>query len=148
MGELTGRGNQPQPINIWLEQLHLSKISDAAEPESVRVARAQKDEAIIVLLGQLSLVYWRPDFSPAQAKQLYLQYLDDLRDFAFSDIVEAIEKYRRDPESKFFPAPGQLRGLITTPYNWDPSPRNHMKERLEASKAELAQVCDRALLTG
>ena len=139
MGDLTERESQPRTINIWLERLNSSRISAEAEPESVRTAKAQKDEAIIVLLAKLAIVYWRPNFTPGQVKQLYSQYLDDLREFAFIDIAEAIEKWRRSGEV-FYPLPGQLRSLITTPYKWDPSPRNHVRERLEAAAMELAAV--------
>jgi len=103
-------------------------------------AKIQKDEAILVLLGKLALVYWRPDFSPGQAKQLYSQYLDDLRPFAFADIAEAVTAYRQNPENKFYPTPGQLRGLIAKPYSWDPNPRQHLSDRLEAGRRELQKM--------
>lgn len=106
-------------------------------------ARIQKDEAILVLLGQLALVYWRPDFTPGQAKQLYAQYLDDLRPFAFKDIAEAVETYRQNPENKFYPTPGQLRGLIAKPYSWDPSPKKHLSERLHAGQCELRRMTEK-----
>lgn len=88
------------------------------EPDEIRELKAQKDEAILLLLAKLAVVYWRPDFTASQAKELYSQYLDDLRDFAFQDIADSIEKYRRDPENKFYPTPGQLRGAIAKPPAW------------------------------
>lgn len=111
-----------------------------ARTDAEREAVAQKDEAILLLLAKLAVVYWRPDFTAGQAKQLYTQFLDDLREFAFADIAEAIEKYRRDPENKFYPLPGQLRGLIATPYSWDPSPKKHLTERLEAGRLEMQRM--------
>jgi hypothetical protein len=112
-------------------------------PEERRLAEAQKDEAILVLLAQLALVYWRPDFTPAQAKQLYMQYLDDLRPFSFADIAEAINIYRQDPERTYFPLPGQLRGIIAKPYSWDPNPHKHLAERLESGRKELEMASRR-----
>lgn len=131
----------PRPINIWLESLTSRAISAQEIPEAKREALAQKDEAILLLLAKLAIVYWRPDFTPQQAKQLYSQYLDDLREFAFADIAGAVQTFRRDPENKFFPLPGQLRGLITTPYSWDPNPRDHVKYVLKQAEVELEQIC-------
>lgn len=99
-----------------------------------------------MLLGKLALVYWRPDFTPGQAKQLYAQYLDDLRPFAFADVAEAIETYRQNGENKFFPTPGQLRAIIVTPYSWDPSPKTHLAGKLEAGRNELQRSA--ALIAG
>lgn len=141
MQDLTERQeSHPRPINIWLESLRSQTISAREEPEAVSEAKAQKDEAILILLAKLALVYWRPDFTPMQAEQLYMQYLDDLREFSFKDIAWAIATYRRDPESKFYPSPGQLRGLLAKPYSWDPNPKNHMKERRAAAVEELQQT--------
>lgn len=116
------------------------------EADNVTEARAQKDEAILVLLAKLALVYWRPDFTPAQAKQLYGQYLDDLRPFSFRDINDAIEKYRQNPESKFYPTPGQLRGIIETVPSWDIITKpKHISERLKAGRAELEVMSENLL---
>lgn len=109
-------------------------------PDAEREAIAQKDEAILVLLAKLAVVYWRPDFTAGQAKQLYTQYLDDLRPFGFKDIAAAIETYRQNPENKFYPLPGQLRGIIATPYSWDPSPKKHLPEKLADSREEMEQM--------
>lgn len=131
---------EARPINTWLESLNSLRNSANDAPEYQREVEAQKDDAILVLLAKLALVYWRPDFTPQQAKQLYSQYLDDLRPFAFKDVAWAVEKYRQDPESKFYPTPGQLRGVLSTPYSWDPNPRNHMAERLADGRAEMQQM--------
>src|SRR5262245_40849754 len=111
MANITTRDPGPTPINIFLESLRSQRTSAQDVPDYQVTAEAQKDEAILVLLAKLALVYWRPDFTPAQAKQLYSQYLDDLRPYSFADVSEAIEKYRQSPDSKFYPTPGELRGL-------------------------------------
>jgi hypothetical protein len=105
--------NQPQPINIWLECLASSAKSARDENPEVARLRDEKDEAILTLLARMSLHYWRPDFSPGQARELYLDYLDDLRDFAISDIAAAMRAYRRDGENRFFPTSGQIVDLIS-----------------------------------
>jgi hypothetical protein len=107
-------------------------------------AVASKDEAILVLLAQLAIVYWRPDFTPGQARQLYAQYLEDLRPYALADINDAITAYRRNGDEKFYPLPGQLRALIETVPSWDViSKHKHISERLEASKAEMAKMVEK-----
>ena len=143
MGELTTRNQVPQQINIFLESLTSRLKSAQNAPDYQRAAEGQKDEAILLLLAKMALVYWRPDFTPAQAKQLYAQYLDDLRPFAFADIAEAFQTYRQNPENKFFPTPGQLRGLIATPYSWDPSPSKHLGDRLAAGREEMQRMMEK-----
>ncbi len=131
--------NGPQPINIWLESLVSSTISTL--DEGARGAREAKEKAILVLLAKLALVYWRPDFTPSQAKQLYDQYLDDLQEYPFADISEACQKYRRDGENKFFPTPGQLRSIIETPPSWDViSQREHISNRRAAARQEMEKM--------
>lgn len=127
-----------------MESLRSSAISAREESESLKQARASKDEAILTLLAQLALVYWRPDFEPGQARQLYAMFLADLRDYSLADINEAIRIYRRDPESKFYPTPGQLRGLIEAVPAWDViSKAKHIAQCREASRAELEAVAGR-----
>lgn len=77
-----------------------------------------KDAAILGALSELALIYYRPDFGPAESKAVLRQYLDDLREFAVKDILHAVQAYRRNPENNFFPHPGALRGLIATPPAW------------------------------
>jgi hypothetical protein len=102
--------NQAQPISIWLDLLHSSKIAERGN-ESLAEARAAKDEAIILLLGKLALHYWRPDFTPSQAKQLYSDYVQDLASYPLKDIDSAIREYRQG-KHRFFPQVGQLISLI------------------------------------
>lgn len=116
-------------------------MSAKETPEAERIAIAQKDEAILLLLAKLAIVYWRPDFTPGQARELYTQYLDDLRPFAFADIAEAIEKYRQDAENKFYPLPGQLRGIIeAVPYWSIATKREQVASRLKAGREEMAKM--------
>ena len=55
--------------------------------------------------------YWRPDFSPAQARALYEDFMDDLGHIPPDILDEACTTYRRDPEARFFPRPGQLLAI-------------------------------------
>lgn len=117
--------------------------SARAETETERAAKASKDEAILTLLGQLAIVYWRPDFSASQARQFYAQYLDDLRPYALSDINDAIIAYRRNKDEKFYPLPGQLRGMIEKVPSWETISRTeHIRERLAAAGAEMAKMIE------
>ena len=88
----------------------------SASPEE-RQAVASKDEAILVLLGQLALHYWRPDFSEGQARQLYTDYLDDLRPYSVADIDRAMKSYRRNGDNKFYPTSGQLIDELLPPHD-------------------------------
>lgn len=64
------------------------------------------------MLTALASVYWRPDFGPSQAAVLMADFVQDLEEFPVPEIEVAIQTYRRDPKSKFFPTPGVLRGII------------------------------------
>jgi hypothetical protein len=132
--EILDARNNPQPINTWLEWPKSSQTSELDEAE--RIERANKDEAILALLGRLALVYWRPDFAPSQAKQLYLQYLEDLREFPIAAVSEAIQNFRRNGENRFFPTCGQLRDLIVKPYSWE-SKRDRMKGLYDIANDEM-----------
>lgn len=81
-------------------------------------AYESKDKAILALLGKLSLHFWRPDFTAGQAKQMYADYVHDLREYALSDINDAIIKYRQ-AGATFFPTSGQLVQIIRTIPTWD-----------------------------
>jgi hypothetical protein len=109
-------------------------------PAEIEAVNA-KDAAILVLLGKLAVHYWRPDFTPGQARQLYADYVEDLREYSLRDINNAILKYRRDAESKFFPTCGQLVGIIRTIPWWDiRSPKEHSEILHSAAAKELAGV--------
>ena len=102
--------SSPRPINIWLESLTSSKRDERNRRGDSRVCE-QKDEAILALLAKMALHYWRPDFTPSQAKQLYGDYVDDLSQYPMSKVAAAIEEYRQRG-GKFFPTVQQLISLI------------------------------------
>ncbi len=115
--EVTGPSG-PQSMNIWLDSLRSTAQAASQMTETERTVSKQKDDAILILLGKLALNYWRPDFTASQARELYSQYLEDLRPWPFQEIVSALKKYRQSGE-KFFPTSGQLVRLITAVPNWD-----------------------------
>lgn len=63
------------------------------------------------MLSRLAVHYYRADFKPEHAASLIRDLLEDLSEFALSDVEMAIRVYRMDPKSKFFPTSGQLRAL-------------------------------------
>lgn len=142
MGELTKRAKEgPQPIDIWLGSVVSSAKSRIARSPAEISAADAKDQAILILLGKLAIHYWRPDFTEAQARQLYSDYVHDLRDYAFADINDAIVKYRRDQNAKFYPTVGQLVGIIRTIPSWDiRSPKEHGEILSRRAEKELAGV--------
>lgn len=114
-------------------------------PEPERKIRAQKADAIIELLAKLAVIYWRPDFTMSQLREMYSQYLDAIEQFAFKDIAAAIEKWRNDGANKFFPTPGELRSLIATPPSWWCSGRNEwMAELRDDSTKEIQTALSHA----
>lgn len=124
-----------------MRSLVSSVKSRVVRTQSEIEAADAKDQAILVLLGKLAVHYWRPDFGPGQARQLYADYVHDLRDYAFSDINDAIVKYRRDQNAKFYPTVGQLVGIIRTIPSWDiRTPKEHGEILSRRAEKELAGV--------
>ncbi len=68
-------------------------------------------EYVAAALLKLQAHYWRPDFTPAQAKALYADFMDDLGHLPPDILDAAITKYRRDPKSEWFPKPSQLLAI-------------------------------------
>lgn len=131
--------NRPQPISIWLGSLASSRTSGNDETPG-------KDEAILALLAKLALHYWRPDFTPGQARQVYADYVYDLGPFALSDIASAINKYRQTGANRFFPTSGALIDIITQPCSWESEPnapdraRTLARTRREATERGTAEA--------
>jgi len=64
------------------------------------------------ILSRLALHYWRPDFSPEQARMLMADYLDDLVEVSPNQLERACMEFRKKPESTFFPKIGELLAII------------------------------------
>lgn len=64
-------------------------------------------------LGKLSLHFWRPDFTPEQAKHLYGDFVTDLAGVTAEELAAACQEYRDDPRNSFFPTPGKLLALLS-----------------------------------
>lgn len=80
---------------------------------------------IAAILARLSLHYWRPDYTPEQAKLLFEDYLHDLADFTPTQIERACMDYRRKPGSEFFPKVSQLLEILKPPRPaYDGQPRS------------------------
>lgn len=67
---------------------------------------------IAAVLARLSLHYWRPDYSPEQARLLMEDYLSDLSGYSPAQVERACAEYRQNPANKFFPHSGELLGLM------------------------------------
>lgn len=63
-------------------------------------------------LGKLALHFWRPDFTPEQAKQMYGDFVADLAGITAEELAEACRAWRLNPANSFFPTPGKLRELL------------------------------------
>ena len=80
---------------------------------------------IAAILARLSLHYHRPDYSQAQAKLLFEDYLNDLEPYSPRDVEIACEEYRRKPESKYFPKVGELLEIMRGP-KWLREPKSSL----------------------
>jgi hypothetical protein len=65
-----------------------------------------------VCLGKLALQFWRPDFTPEQAKLLYGDFVKDLDGVTARELEDACQEWRLDPLNSFFPTSGKLRELV------------------------------------
>jgi hypothetical protein len=78
---------------------------------------------VAAILAKLSLHYWRPDFSPEQARLIMGDYLDDLRGYSPEQVCRACSEYRKLPDAKFFPTSGALLALLGHGTKSEPRPR-------------------------
>lgn len=116
-----GRTTLPDSLRQW--QRRVARLvggpdmpaSTEARKELLRDLRAAMwasgPEYVATSLLRLQAHYWRPDFTPAQAKELYADYIEDLSELPPDILDEAIREYRRNPEARFFPRTGELLGL-------------------------------------
>lgn len=65
-----------------------------------------------IYLGKLSLHYWRPDFTPEQAKHFNADFVSDLDGVTVAELANACAAWRRNAANRFFPRPGELLVLI------------------------------------
>lgn len=99
---------QPHSITSSREALNSSRSLAIWKPKSSR-------KEISTAIAKLAVHYYRPDFTPEHAKLLFADFAEDLRDYPIDRIEDACRAYRRDPENRFFPTPGQLRAYIPKP---------------------------------
>jgi len=111
-----------------------------------------REKAISAAIAQLSLIYWRPDFTPQQFKFAIAAYLEDFRKLSVYQVEMACREYRRNPENKFFPTPGQLLDLTKDKFADTPSrlPRFEGYPALEGPRAtkSVAQILEEHGFTG
>jgi hypothetical protein len=79
---------------------------------------------IATSLGRLAQHYWRPDFTPEQAKLLYGDFVRLLDGATAAEFQRACDEWVMDPLNRFFPTPGQLGELM----------RWHRAQRSQASE--------------
>lgn len=63
-------------------------------------------------LGKLALHFWRPDFTPDQAKLMYRDFVHDLDGVTAQELAGACEAWRTDSRNSFYPTPGKLLDLV------------------------------------
>lgn len=78
---------------------------------------------IAAILAKLALHYWRPNYSPEQARMVMEDYLNHLRGITPAQVQQACDDYIRKPTSKFFPQIGELLELVRGPAWLRDSPR-------------------------
>ena len=64
-------------------------------------------------LAKLSLHYWRPQFTPDQAKHVFGDFAADMAEVTPAELREACDRWRRDAANRFFPTPGQLMAMVS-----------------------------------
>ena len=87
-------------------------------------------------LAKLSLHYWRPQFTPDQAKHVFGDFAADMAEVTAAELREACDRWRRDAANRFFPTPGQLMALVSD------SLRDRARQRAGAERL-LALLDDR-----
>lgn len=110
-------------------------------PTSQQTTQPSERKQIAAILARLALHFWRPDFTPEQARMVIEDYLDDLRGYSPTQIERACMQFRKRPDSTFFPKSGQLLGILGADRELDP-PRS----RLPTWRAPAALMAPRGKL--
>jgi hypothetical protein len=97
----------------------------SAPTSQLPTTQPNERKQVAAILARLSLHYWRPDYTPEQAKLLIQDYLDDLAGYSVVEIERAVMTYRRLPDSKFFPKSGELLAIMNPPREPD-RPRSRL----------------------
>jgi len=82
-------------------------------------------EAKLACLLRLGSHYWTPDFTPAQAKHLLADYIEDLESAFLPDLDAACAYWRRKPDAKRFPKIGELLAIVS----------DRRRERMDTEKS-------------
>lgn len=82
------------------------------KPHTLQQETISPRKQVAALLARLSFHYWRPDYSPEQARMVMEDYLDDLAGYTPTQVEWACIQYRKSSDSKFFPHSGELLGLM------------------------------------
>lgn len=69
---------------------------------------ATDNERKLAILYRLGCHYWRQDFNQTQAKNLLLDYVEDLADFTWAEVETACREWRRDQTKTKFPRSAEL----------------------------------------
>lgn len=91
---------------------------------------------IAALLAKLALHYWRPNFTDQQAKQLYMDYIGDLKIYPLDVIDQAVGVYRRNAKNKWFPKSGELIELCEAAVKARRNDRVWLRQRLALPKED------------
>lgn len=109
----------PPTINSSPEDSPRSK--SLLDEKSIKAEYERRAAAIATSISRLALHYWRPDLAERHAKLVVQDFIEDLSEFSTEAVEDACRAYRRDPGSKHFPKPGELRSLAaeaqTTRFN-------------------------------
>lgn len=90
-----------------LDRPALAVVPYKAKPAKQTISREQ----MVRHLLSLDVIFPSQHLSPDQMTLRFQIFFDDLRGLSESELGMACERYRRDPENKFFPTPGALLAL-------------------------------------
>lgn len=97
-----------------------------------RATKPAGAERVATVMMRLQAHYWRPDFSPAQAKAYYVDLIEDLAHIPADILDDAVGCYRRDHKEEFYPRSGAILELARPMIE----ERQHAIVRLERSLNE------------
>lgn len=67
-----------------------------------------ENERKLMILLKLGSHFWTPDFTPAQAKHLLADYIEDLQKYRAPELVTFAHEWRTNPKNTKFPRVGDV----------------------------------------
>ena len=95
------------------------------QPSSLQEWKQATARDIVMELERLAVAFPRADMDARKWSVLFETFFEDLQGLSIEAIRGGCRRYRRNPENRFFPSPGQLLEACKNPFDVSGPPRRY-----------------------